>query len=881
MMFDIASLNEPTFSWQRALSLASASKLSYAQPHIIETVMRDSWGYEGIQVFDVRNTECFIAETDQHAIVAFRGTQGFGDWIGNLKVIGVDTDAYGTVHSGFHSAFRDVAEELVRVLPTNKPIWLTGHSLGGALASIAAAEWGRDFSINGVFTYGQPRVGDAEFASAVKDLFADQFFRFVNGDDIVTRIPPGYRHVGQPMLFDADGSIKASAAEYEGASVEAEALSEEEFAQMQEDISGIRSSLERHKTGAELESALDVSVEGLFPGFQDHRIDLYIANIRRQIREEVASFQLGAERQFVQATEMQFATRGALPGGAGQPGDVKFGVLIRLADSGWQPPRGIKIGSTFATFATAQVTHDGLKILESDPDVVSIELSRDGGVEELAGSVPFVNADTIHRPPIDERGDRALVGIIDTGIDVLHETFLDANGVSRVLGVWNQRDNAGPSPHTVDPSSFTADYGTLYVASDIAGYLAAPSTTPGALRDPGGHGTHVASIAAGRAVGANLADGMAPDSGLIAVIPDSRTAPGDPPSLGYSMTHVDALHFLKSAAAGGNAVSTEALPIAVNVSLGMNAGAHDGLSKLEAAFDSISSSGQDQGYVIVKSAGNERGHGGHARVRAGEGGIVHIEWDSSGFRFQDYIEVWYQARDNLRFVLVDPAGNTSPPADDQQTQVSATLGGNLCRLTIETLHPDNGDNLLAMTILPQSHSIQEGRWQLRIEGVRLRSGEGFVDAWVERDQARAVRFVPADPNMTLSIPATANTVVAVGASDARIPFSLTGSSSFGLTRDGRPKPDIVAPGTAIQAALSGGNDHQAAIAHTGTSMAAPHVTGALALVLSGRHKSGNPQYNARQLMAGLKRTAQASSGYHHEGAGWGVLDAGALYNRLV
>lgn len=880
-MFKIDSLNEPSFSWQRALSLASASQLSYERAHVVENVMKNSWGYQNVRFFDAKDTECFIAESEQHAIIAFRGTKGFGDWVGNLKVLGFKTENYGMVHKGFYDAFHDVRPQLMPVLPTAKPIWLTGHSLGGALASIAAAEWIDKFDINGIFTYGQPRLGDDDFIEAIKGAYADKFFRFVNDDDIVTRIPPGYRHVGRLIHFDSDGSIKQIMTEFDAESAEAEALTQEEFQQIKEDIAKIRESLERHKPAEEVEAALDVSVEGFFPSFQDHRMELYIANIRRQIPEEIADFQLSAERQFVEATDMSFATRGALARGPDQPSDLQFGVLIRLANTSWEPPENLKIGSKFATFATAQVTHDDLDVLKSDPNVVSIEVSRDAGVEDLATSVPFVKADQIHRPPVDERGDAALIGIIDTGIDVLHEAFLDDNGVSRILGVWDQRDNSGPSPHAVDPASFSQDYGTLYVAGDIAGFLGSPHTTPGSLRDPSAHGTHVASIAAGRAVGPNLADGMAPDACLLVVIPNSRTAPGDPPSLGYSVTHVDALYFLKSVAAGNNIVSTNAMPIAVNVSLGMNAGAHDGLSKLEAAFDSVSTSGQDPGYVIIKSAGNERGRGGHASVRAIEGGLINIEWDSSGFRFQDYIEVWYNGRDELRFELIDPAGNTSPVVDENQDQVAVTLGGNHCRLNLETLHPDNGDKLLDITILPQTHSIQDGRWKLHIEGVSLRSGEGWVDAWVERDSARAVRFVPADPNKTLSIPGTAKTVIAVGASDSQIPFSLTSSSSFGLTRDNRAKPDIVAPGTAILAALANDDDHQAAIANTGTSMAAPHVTGALALVMSGRQKSGQPQYNAQQLTAGLKRYAQASGGFHNEGSGWGVLDAGKLYMKLV
>ena len=511
----------------------------------------------------------------------------------------------------------------------------------------------------------------------------------------------------------------------------------------------------------------------------------------------------------------------------------------------------------------------------------SVEASRDGGSEDCAVSVPFVHADEVHRPPIDERGDKAIVGVIDSGIDIQHDAFRDDNNDPRVLCVWNQRDSSGPSPKSVNSSVFTQDYGTLYNATDIASFLdpSSTATIPAALRDPGpggdpGHGTHVASIAAGHAAGA-FGGGMAPEAKLMAVIPHIETNPGDPPSLGYSNAHVDALQFLRLAA------GDEGLPIAINVSLGMNAGAHDGSSLLESAFDSMTDNGRDEGVVIVKSAGNERGHKGHAQVRAFNG-VVSIEWASlNRFRFQDYIEVWYDSLDELTFTLEDPAGNEAQTVSRAQPEVKQPLGGNFCTLRLTELHPDNGDNRLVLTIVPQSAAIQEGTWKLNIFGESIRSRNGLVDAWVERDQSRAVAFSANDNDeMTLSIPGTANTVVTVAACHSNAALRLTDSSSQGLTRDGRAKPDICAPGFQIEAARSGSSSDSAA-ALTGTSMAAPHVAGAFALVMSHRHKeSSRPQVNARQLQAALIRSANNFSGLHHEGFGFGLLNAKALFDAL-
>jgi endonuclease G len=344
---------------------------------------------------------------------------------------------------------------------------------------------------------------------------------------------------------------------------------------------------------------------------------------------------------------------------------------------------------------------------------------------------------------------------------------------------------------------------------------------------------------------------------------------------------MDALLFLKAVAMGGNAVLEQARPIAINVSQGMNAGAHDGSSLLEAVFDSVTNKGRDAGCVIVKSAGNERGQGGHARVRAISGGVVDVVWDSSGFRFQDYLEVWYKAMDDLEFTLTDPAGNVSSVVSGNHPNETANLGGNECRLALTLLHKDNGDNSLAITILPRQSAIQAGTWKLGIVGTRVGSEDGTVDIWVERDRTRAVRFSSADDHVTLSIPGTADTVVTVGACGSQIPVSIAPFSSFGRTRKGGPKPDVSAPGIGILAAAAGGSTHQGARIESGTSMAAPHVAGALALVLSRRHKT-NPtnQFNAQQLRSALNRTVRHRAGYHHEGIGWGLLDVEALFQFL-
>jgi hypothetical protein len=104
----------------------------------------------------------------------------------------------GRVHSGFLGAFAQMSDQLDAIVRARRPeqsIWLTGHSLGGALATLAAAHLGRD-AIQGLYTYGCPRVGDAAFADILPQ---ESHVRFVHRDDWVTTVPPevlGYVHAG-------------------------------------------------------------------------------------------------------------------------------------------------------------------------------------------------------------------------------------------------------------------------------------------------------------------------------------------------------------------------------------------------------------------------------------------------------------------------------------------------------------------------------------------------------------------------------------------------------------------------------------------------------------------------------------------------------------
>jgi hypothetical protein len=717
---------DDAFSWRTALSLAMASKLNHEESSSIEMSTTSEWGFSFYQTITGHNVIGFAAARDDVFLVSFRGTQSFGSWL--LEEHKLEQRPYGSIHAGFLETYRSVENEIRTILSASpaRKLWLTGHGLGGAVASIAAAELLEEASIAGIYSYGQPRLGDEASAGFFQGKFANRCFRIINDRDLLSRLPPApFIPLGHLVCFDSAGNASFGDPGEIVSALEPEPYTPGKFGDLQSKARQLNGDIQKRGLSGSL---LDTSLEGLFPSLADSRLDRYIALIKRYVLAPAIDPLLHVEdavRSFAGETNQGFNT--ARPRkGLGET----VSVLLRLKEPLWTPPSGLTIGSRIGNILRAQGSLEDLRKLKADTGIESVEVSRDAGGQELATSVPFVGGDAVHRPPLSEKGDAALVGFIDSGIDVLHEAFRDTLGKTRILAVWNQFDDTGPTPHAVDPAHFQQSFGTLYLASDIQDFINGVKATPPGLRDPKLHGTHVASIAAGRAVGA-IADGMAPEARIVAVIPKMAAKPNDPVSVGYSSSHLEALVFLKRVSDGGSVVSIPPCPMAVNVSLGMNAGAHDGTSSLEAIFDSINNKGRDPGFVIAKSAGNERGWGGHARLQVFEG-LKEIRWESSGnYRQQDYIELWYDGFDEVEFQLCDPAGNITPPITRLTRKVTQTLGGNICNLVLTINHRDNGDNQLLITIEPVTATIQAGTWKIIVLGKKVRSERRVIDVWVE------------------------------------------------------------------------------------------------------------------------------------------------------
>jgi triacylglycerol lipase len=213
------------YNLDNALACAKASLLAY-DDKVTSAKVADAFGLNvsDLVAFDGAGTDAkgFLAQLDGAIAIVFRGTDSIANWIDDAEILPLPFRDKGAVHSGFldslQSVWPTISATLGRWKGGGRTLWITGHSLGGALALLAAATLrfpagngaAVPTGVAGTYTFGQPRVGTRDFAQACDADFGDFYFRFVNNADIVPRIPPrvlGYWHAGKLEYIDGGGAI--------------------------------------------------------------------------------------------------------------------------------------------------------------------------------------------------------------------------------------------------------------------------------------------------------------------------------------------------------------------------------------------------------------------------------------------------------------------------------------------------------------------------------------------------------------------------------------------------------------------------------------------------------------------------------------------------
>ncbi len=215
---------QTTWSGNNSLSCAMAAELAYRDAATIKAQCA-AWGLPTCTFLNLVDSQGFVASNGDLVLLAFRGTEpeNLRDWMTDADIPLVPFSAGGLVHKGFLGALDDMWADVVAAIKAQQTrgqtLWITGHSLGAALATLATARFRieQDKPVNGTYVYGSPRCGDGDFQMRYNAQAQTKTFRYVNNIDVVPRVPPrnlGFRHIGTFVYFDSDGDVQAEESDW-------------------------------------------------------------------------------------------------------------------------------------------------------------------------------------------------------------------------------------------------------------------------------------------------------------------------------------------------------------------------------------------------------------------------------------------------------------------------------------------------------------------------------------------------------------------------------------------------------------------------------------------------------------------------------------------
>jgi len=529
--------------------------------------------------------------------------------------------------------------------------------------------------------------------------------------------------------------------------------------------------------------------------------------------------------------------RRALPTSSTGPNEVA--VVARVKDvASWESNPDVYMGSVLGKaqegfIVTGRVDADRVGVLRSSPEVLSLKASQPVHANLLKTVESMAVRDNLLPVGVKPNGGRGvIVGIVDIGGDFAHRNFRRQDGKTRLLALWHQagKTRAG------DP----VNYGRVFTPDEINQALGAPDPYIALGYGPepdgaeqGAHGTHVMDIAAGNGIGTQC-PGVAPSADLIFVEVSLRDiawkgAGVVGKSFGDSVMMLEAIRFIFDQA--------ENRPCVVNISLGTNGGPHDGTSLVEQGIDALLREKDNRAVVIA--AGNAQLDGIHASGNIAPNGTTDLVWRVNEVVGGE-IEVWYDGAGRVELMLIAPDGTTFGPVEPGANSAIGTGNQTAIFMSNRLDDPNNHLNQVNVWIAPD---VGGGEWTVRL---RLLSPAPIVyHAWIERNDAGQGSFKAPNDSHALGSISTGFESIVVGSYDAHKPgFPLSNFSSAGPTRDGRKKPEVSAPGHNVFAAWSRTED--AVTRKSGTSMAAPAVTGLIALIYA-EAKRKNQSLSIAQL----------------------------------
>lgn len=448
---------------------------------------------------------------------------------------------------------------------------------------------------------------------------------------------------------------------------------------------------------------------------------------------------------------------------------------------------------------------------------------------------------SLQLPPAGLSGKGVLVGMVDSGVDYRHPDFRKEDGSTRILSLWDQTVRGTPPRGYQMGAEFTREQidQALLSSSEGEGYELVPS------RDLSGHGTQVLGIAAGNGrASQGLNRGVAWESDLMVV---KLGAPREN-SFPRTTELIQGIDYLIRQSLERNQ------PMALNLSFGNNYGSHQGDSLLETYLDSVATMGRNS---ICVGTGNEGSRFVHTSETVKNGEVKEVQLSISSYESVMNIQLWKAYVDELEIYLIAPSGETAGPFYERLGPQRFLLGNTDILVYYGKPSPFQLTQEIYMDFIPRDMYIDQGIWRIRLRGRQV--VRGTVNLWLPGGGAlnENTGFYFSSPDITLTIPSTARKVIAVGAYDSAQDTYAEFSGRGYLGADQFVKPDLAAPGVGITAPSPGGGYREV----TGTSFAAPFVTGSAALMMQwGILQGRDPYLYGEKLRAYLRRGARQIRG---------------------